>query len=75
MSEARRLAALAKRSCGVVGIAPATMRSEAISAAAREIRVRTEEICAANERDLRARPPRGDAAPAPGPPPARRRAP
>ena len=52
MSEARRLAALAKRSCGVVGIAPATMRSEAISAAAREIRARTEEICAANERDL-----------------------
>ena len=52
MSEARRLAALARAASVEVASAPSERRSAAIAAAAREILARSREICAANERDL-----------------------
>ena len=52
MPEARKLAALAKATCGEIAGTPAGVRSEAIAAAAREILARADDICAANARDL-----------------------
>ena len=52
MSESRRKAGLAREASYLMGQASAATRSEAILAAAHNILGRSDEICAANERDL-----------------------